>query len=239
VSADVAAVKADTAAVLIDTADMQPKLGTPVASLAADIATVDSNVDAILVDTADMQPKLGTPAGASMSADIAAVKVDTAATLVDTGTTLPATLGSPAGADMSADIAAVKAETASILTDTGTTIPATITTAQNDLDTLTGSDGALIATGQTATAWSALEASAGEILEGTAAATGLSTTTMDTNLTNADDSLNGRILIFEGNATAALAGRATDITDYANTNGAVTFTAVPVSPANTDRFVVI
>ena len=32
-----------------------------------------------------MQPKLGAPAGASISADIAAVKVDTAATLVDTG----------------------------------------------------------------------------------------------------------------------------------------------------------
>lgn len=36
--------------------------------------TVDTNVDAILVDTADMQPKLGTPAGASISADIAALE---------------------------------------------------------------------------------------------------------------------------------------------------------------------
>jgi len=36
----------------------------------------------------------------------------------------------------------------SILVDTGTTIPGTITTAQNDLDTLTGSDGATLATAQ-------------------------------------------------------------------------------------------
>lgn len=35
------------------------------------------DMDAILADTADMQPKLGTPAGASMSADIAAVQADT------------------------------------------------------------------------------------------------------------------------------------------------------------------
>jgi len=34
------------------------------------------DLDAILVDTADMQPKLGTPAGASMSADIAALQAD-------------------------------------------------------------------------------------------------------------------------------------------------------------------
>lgn len=50
------------------------------------VVVVDGVVDDILADTADMQPKLGTPAGASVSADIAAVKSDTAAVLVDTGT---------------------------------------------------------------------------------------------------------------------------------------------------------
>lgn len=54
--------------------------------LAALIAVVDGVVDAILVDTADIQPKIGTPAGASVSADVAAVKGDTAAILADTGT---------------------------------------------------------------------------------------------------------------------------------------------------------
>jgi hypothetical protein len=42
----------DVAAVLVDTADMQPKLGTPAgASISADIATVDGNVDAIKTKT--------------------------------------------------------------------------------------------------------------------------------------------------------------------------------------------
>ena len=40
--------------------------------------------------TGDNFARLGAPAGASMSADVAAVKVDSAAILVDTGTTLPA-----------------------------------------------------------------------------------------------------------------------------------------------------
>jgi len=40
----------------------------------------------VQADTDDIQSKIGTPAGASMSADIAAVKVDTAAILDDTGT---------------------------------------------------------------------------------------------------------------------------------------------------------
>ena len=59
---------------------------THVAGATTNVAALATNVDAILTDTADMQPKLGTPAGASVSADIAAVKVDTAATLADTGT---------------------------------------------------------------------------------------------------------------------------------------------------------
>lgn len=72
VSADILAVKGDTAAVLVDTADMQPKLGTPAVSVSADIAAVKVDTAAVLVDTADMQPKLGAPA-VSVSADIAAL----------------------------------------------------------------------------------------------------------------------------------------------------------------------
>ena len=59
-----------------------------------------------------------------------------------------AVITNAAGTDVAADIIAVKAETASILTHTGTTIPGTITTAQNDLDTLTGADGVTLATTQ-------------------------------------------------------------------------------------------
>jgi hypothetical protein len=77
----------------------------------APIATVDTVVDAIA-------STLGSPAGASVSADIAAVKSDSAAILTDTGTTIPAQIGTPVGADISADIAAVKSDTAAVLVDT-------------------------------------------------------------------------------------------------------------------------
>ena len=128
VSADILAVKGDTAAVLVDTADMQPKLGTPAVSVSADIAAVKVDTAAVLVDTADMQPKLGTPA-VTVSADIAAVKVDTAAVLVDTADMQPK-LGAPA-VSVSADIAAlnnlsaaqVNAEVVDVLTVDTQTLP--------------------------------------------------------------------------------------------------------------------
>lgn len=56
--------------------------------------------------TGDSFARLGAPAGASISADIAAVKADTAK------------LGTPAGASVSADIAAVKTDTAGVKTKT-------------------------------------------------------------------------------------------------------------------------
>lgn len=67
-------------------APTKAELDAAVAPLAtaANLATVDGIVDDILADTADMQPKIGTPAGASVSADIAAVKAQTAAIEVDT-----------------------------------------------------------------------------------------------------------------------------------------------------------
>ena len=54
------------------------------------------------VSTDDIEATLGTPAGASVSADIAAIETK---------------LGSPAGASVSADIAAVKSDTAAIKVD--------------------------------------------------------------------------------------------------------------------------
>lgn len=79
------ATQASIDAIETDTADMQPKLGTPSADVSADIAAVKSDTAAVLVDTGTTLPAtLGTPTGADMSADIAAVKADTAATLIDT-----------------------------------------------------------------------------------------------------------------------------------------------------------
>lgn len=50
---------------------------THVAGATTNVSALATNVDAILTDTADMQPKLGTPAGASISADIAAIEAQT------------------------------------------------------------------------------------------------------------------------------------------------------------------
>ncbi len=73
---------ADIAATLADTADMQPKLGTPVVSISADIAAVKVDTAATLVDTAAIDARLPTdPADESLQqashtqtqADIAAI----------------------------------------------------------------------------------------------------------------------------------------------------------------------
>ena len=65
-------------------------VGTPSTSVslsATTVATV-STLTGHTAQTGDNFARLGAPAGASVSADIAAVKTDTAAILVDTGTTL-------------------------------------------------------------------------------------------------------------------------------------------------------
>jgi hypothetical protein len=80
----------------------------------------------IEMDTNSTQlAKLGTPAGASMSADIAAVKSDTGAILTDTAEIGAAGAGLTALASASA-LATVDSNVDAILVDTGTTIPASI-----------------------------------------------------------------------------------------------------------------
>jgi len=69
-----------------------------------------SGGDALESSVQSVLTKLGTTAGASVSADIAAVKTDTASALTK--------LGTPAGASVSADVAAAKADTAAIKTKT-------------------------------------------------------------------------------------------------------------------------
>ncbi len=204
-----------------------------------DAANLPSTTDDTLTDTAE----LGAAVGVSLSADIAAVKNDTALTLVDTADMQPK-LGTPA-TDVSADIAAVKGDTAATLTDTGTTIPGTITTLQSDTDdiqtrlpaALTGAG--LMSSDMTAISTSTdaadkLEASAEVLITGVAEGVP-TTTTMPTDLTDADDNFNGRLLTW---TSGALSGQQTDITNYANTNGVLTFTAVTVGATAGDSFVI-
>ena len=89
----------------------------------------------------------------------------------------------------------------------------------------------------TAAAANNLEASANGIITGAAATGTLNTTTATTDLTGySDDQLIGRtIIVTSGNAD----GEASDITDYASTNGTLTFTAMTVAMANSDTFVIV
>lgn len=118
VSADIAAIKAETAAILVDTGTtldgnitaIKAKTDSLTFTVAGD---VDCNVQswagaAAPAMTGDAYARLGAPAGASVSADIAAVKSDSAAILVDTGTTLDGKIDT---IDTNVD---------SILADTGT-----------------------------------------------------------------------------------------------------------------------
>lgn len=74
------------------------------------------------------------------------------------------------------------------------------------------------------------------ILNGEAAAGTLSATQSTTNLTAfADDELIGRTIYF---ITGARAGEASDITDYENLNGRITYSAMTGAASASDRFVV-
>ena len=137
---------------------------------------------AILTDTADMQPKLGAPAGASVSADIAAVKTDTAAILVDTGTTLDG------------NITSIKTTTDKFVFTVANQVNANMLSISGD-----------------GTAADNLEESATAIVSSTAKAGTLSTTQMSTNLTEAtDDHYIGRTVIWTTGVLAGQASDITD-----------------------------
>lgn len=75
------------------------------------------------------------------------------------------------------------------------------------------------------------------VVNGKAQTGTLSTTMMTTDLAETtDDHYIGRTIVW---ITGALTGQASDVTDYAGTNGTLTFTAVTEAPANNDRFVLV
>jgi len=224
----------DLAIILVDTANMQPKLGTPAADLAADIAAMKVDTAAVLVDTADMQPKLGTPA-ADLAADVAAVKVDTAATLVDTADIQPK-IGTPA-ADLAADVAAVKTVVDSVETDTQDIqgrIPAALAGGRMDSD-MTAISGDSVAADR-------LEALMDGTIIGQVNDVSATTTAFAADgFTEAtDDHFNGRLITF---ISGALSGQQTDITGYDAAGGPqgsqeFTVTALTEAPADDDFFVI-
>ena len=128
----------DTAAIITDTADMQPKIGTPAVDMSADIAAVKGDTAAILVDTVEIGvagagltninlPDQTMNITGNLSGSVGSVTGavgSVAGHTPQTGDSY-ARLGAPAGVSVSADNAAIKADTAEIgtagagLTDLG------------------------------------------------------------------------------------------------------------------------
>lgn len=159
------------------------------------------------------------------------------------------------------EIAAIKAKTdnlpsdpadASDIASSFSTVNSTLTTVASYIDTEVSAiktqtdkltfDGAnhIVADARkistSSTAADNIEAGALGIVPSTCAS-GSSTTAIVTNLTEAtDDHYNGRVIVFTG---GALAGQASDITDYNGTTKTLTVTALTEAPANTDPFVIV
>ncbi len=101
------------------------KIATDVAAILVDTGTtLQGELDGIQADTEDIQSKIGTPAGASVSADIAAVKAETASILDDTDLIDDGTSG----------LAKIATDVAAILVDTGTTLQAELDGIQADTE---------------------------------------------------------------------------------------------------------
>ena len=101
--------------------------------------------------TGDSFARLGAPAGASISADIAAVKSETDTILTDVNTgggAIYARLGAPAGASMSADIASVKTSVGSVTGAVGS-VTASVTIGAY----ASGQDPATLVLGATQATW--------------------------------------------------------------------------------------
>jgi len=93
-ASDLTTVKTDTAAILVDTADMQPKLGTPAVDVSADIAAIKAQTAAIEADTTGLagDTMRGTD-NAALAADYTAaraVKIDNLDAAVSTRSTIDA-----------------------------------------------------------------------------------------------------------------------------------------------------
>lgn len=210
----------------------------------------------IELQSGDAFARLGAPAGASVSADIAAIEGQTddigaaGAGLTAADDAVMTRLGTPASTDLAADIAFIEAQTDDIgIAGAGLTVLATqasVDAVDNFVDTemaavlnAVATTGVLIAAGEAteiqAAAAAALNAETGDnftaIPEGYisqfACDSGSTTTCADAGLTQADDFWNGVALRSMSGTTA---GQARCVVDFANAGD--TLTVVPAFPAS-------
>ncbi len=202
-----------------------------VAGTAQTANDIGNDVNAILTDTGTTIPAtLTTIEGKidTVDSNVDAVLVDTGTTipgtlttidtnvdaiLVDTGTTIPGTLTT-----IDNEIAVIDGIVDDILVDTSTTIPASLTTIDNEIATIDANVDTMVA----------------GIITGTAQTGTLTTTSCSTDLTGYTiDQLIGRLLTW---TSGACEGEQTDITDYAVTNGVLTYSTLTLAPGNGDTF---
>lgn len=250
-------VATDVAATLVDTADMQPKLGTPAgASMSVDIAAIptlaemntahgllateakqdvsDANIVLILADTGELQTDWADGGRLDLIQDIIAVDTTTdipalIATLQTSVNDVPTVAEFNARTIVSASYFDPANDTVALVTLV--TLVTTTTTVTNqvtaDVTALNGVAASAVK----------LERSASTIVTGAAEAGTLSTTVMTTDLTEiTNDHYNGRVLIW---TSGVLAGQGTDITDYLGSTGQLTYTAVTEAPSAADTFVIV
>ncbi len=205
------------------------------------------NINGHTAQTGDNFARLGAPAGASVSADVAAVKAETANILIDTGTTLDGKIDT------------IDSNVDAILVDTGTTLDGKINTIstnttniENDTQDIQSRLPAALVTGRMSSdavaisgstdAADKLEASAETIVIGTVSHDNTAATTTvfySDDITEATaDHFNGRIVIF---TSGDLIRQATDITDYELSagEGKFTVTALTEAPADNVTFVIV
>jgi len=260
-SADIAAIKAETATIVTDTNELQTdltdggRLDLILDSILADTnelqgdwtngGRLDLILDDILADTNELQGDWAD--GGRLDLIVDAILVDTA------------TLGTPAGADFAADIAAIKAETASIVADTNElqtdwadggrldllldTAAAADTKAADIQSRLPASltsgrmNSNIAAIDDNTTAAVVLRLASLTVVQAEAEAGTLSNTQMSTTLTEVtDDHYNGRLVAW---TSGALVGQYATISDYDGTTKILTFSTVTDIPADGDTFVIL
>lgn len=129
------------------TATVNSKLRRYVATTQIVDMTTQAFTSADRTNLTNLVTRLGSPAGASVAADVAAVKSDTGSTLTDASTLL-SRLGSPVGATISADIATVGTTATSVNTKLGSPAGASIA---SDIAAVKSDTGSIAAT-----VWNAL-----------------------------------------------------------------------------------
>lgn len=201
----------------------------------------------------DVHARLGAPAGASVSADVAALKAETALIVADTnelqtdwaaGGRLDVILDARAS---QASAAAIQAKTDALPTDPAdqSIIIAATDAVMARLGAPVGASLSADLQGVKADTASIESRGARTVMRGTVSGTSPTTTSLTPSALSpsgaAADQFKGRIIIFDNDtATAELRGQATDIT--ANTAAALpvfTFTALTTAPASGDTFSIV